>query len=144
MDSGLGNTVEWLGVTYKTILATDTTGGKMSITDSVSPAGSGPPRHIHHREDETFFILSGDCEFWMAGSSKIIGEGRTMFIPRGVEHTFKVTSDCPCRHLIILTPGGFEGFFTEMARGQFQIPADMNRIVEIAARFNLTFTGPPL
>ena len=44
----------------------------------------------------------------------------------------------------ILTPGGFEGFFYEMAEGRFTIPDDMAAITDIAARYHLTFTGPPL
>jgi quercetin dioxygenase-like cupin family protein len=116
----------------------------MSITDSVSPAGSGPPRHVHHGEDETFVILSGACEFWVAGETFQRREGETAFVPRGTEHTFRVVGDQPSRHLLILTPGGFEGFFVEMARGRYRIPDDMERIIECGARYGLSFTGPPL
>jgi len=138
------NVLEWLGVTYHTILSTQATGGAMSIVDSVSPAGSGPPRHIHQREDETFVVLTGECEFWLEGQRFTRGPGETAFIPRGKEHTFRVTGDQASRHLLILTPGGFEGFFKEMADGQFRIPDDMPAISEAAGRFHLTFTGPPL
>jgi hypothetical protein len=68
----------------------------------------------------------------------------SFFIPRGTPHTFLVLSDTPSRHLVIMTPGGFEGFFAEMAAGQYAIPDDMPRIEESAARFNLSFVGPPL
>ncbi len=136
--------LEWLGVTYKTILTTQASGGAMSIVDSVSPAGSGPPRHIHEREDETFIVLTGQCEFWLEGQRFTRGPGETAFIPRGREHTFRVTGEQASRHLLVLTPGGFEGFFAEMAKGQFQIPDDMPAITEAAGRFHLSFTGPPL
>lgn len=137
-------TLEWLGVTYRTILGAEESGGAMSITDSVSPPGSGPPRHVHHREDEAFFIISGACEFWLAGARCRKAAGETIFIPRGTEHTFKVVSAEACRHLVILTPAGFERFFAEMAAGQYRIPDDMEAINEIAARHHLSFTGPPL
>jgi quercetin dioxygenase-like cupin family protein len=136
--------LEWLGVTYKTILAPQSCNGAMSIVDSVSPAGSGPPRHIHEREDETFILLTGQCEFWLEGQRFTRNAGETAFIPRGKEHTFRVTGDQASRHLLILTPGGFEGFFAEMAKGQFQIPDDMPAIAEAAGRFHCRFTGPPL
>ena len=45
---------------------------------------------------------------------------------------------------MILTPGGFEGFFTDMAAGKFAIPDDMPSIVESGERHNMKFTGPPL
>lgn len=137
-------TIEWLGVQYKTILNPEQTGGAMSIVDSWSPAGSGPPRHIHMNEDETFVILTGSCKFWLEGKEFFAGAGESVFIPRGEEHTFKVTGDGPCRHLVILTPGGFEGFFAEMAAGQCRIPQDMPVIEESAKRHNMAFTGPPL
>lgn len=140
----LPETLEWLGVTYKTILSPEDTGGAMSIVDSVSPIGSGPPRHIHHKEDEVFVILTGEVELWLAGETRHAGPGEAVFIPRGTEHTFRATGDRPCRHLVILTPGGFEGFFADMAAGQLRIPQDMDQVNESAARHNMTFTGPPL
>ncbi len=134
--------VEWLGVTYRTILSTAASGGAMSIVDTFSPEGSGPPRHVHHAEDEAFVVLSGGIELWVAGQTSRLGPGEAALVPRGTEHTFKALADT--RKLVILTPGGFEGFFAEMAKGAFRIPEDMAPISESAARHNLAFTGPPL
>ena len=136
--------LEWLGVRYKTILSAAETGGAMSIVDSLSPAASGPPRHVHEREDETFVVLSGECEFWLEGNTFTRGPGESAFIPRGREHTFRVLGGQPSRHLLVLTPGGFEGFFAEMAQGNFRIPEDMEKVAAAAARHSLRFTGPPL
>jgi len=144
-DLTLGpDAVEWLGTQYLPILTTAETDGAMSITDSVSPPASGPPRHIHHDADEAFVVLTGDVEFWLEGESFLRGPGQTAFIPRGREHTFRIVGVKPSRHLIILTPGGFEGFFADMARGAFRIPEDMAQIEESAKRHQLSFTGPPL
>ncbi|MEO9823526.1 MAG: cupin domain-containing protein [Paracoccaceae bacterium] len=137
-------TIEWLGVRYKTILTPEESGGAMSIVDSLSPAGSGPPRHVHHSEDEVFVMITGTCKVWIEGIETIAGPGESVFIPRGKEHTFKVIGDAPSRHLVILTPGGFEGFFQDMAEWQCRIPEDMPAIEESAKRHNMTFTGPPL
>ncbi len=136
--------VSWNGSTYRTILETSASGGAMSIVDSVTQPHLGPPRHVHANEDEAFVVLTGDIEFWMEGKTFHRGPGGTVFIPRGREHTFRVTSDVPSRHLVILTPGGFEGFFFEMAKGGFRIPEDMAEVEESAQRHHLTFTGPPL
>jgi mannose-6-phosphate isomerase-like protein (cupin superfamily) len=136
--------IEWNGVRYRTILPTADTAGRMSIVDSLSPVGSGPPLHVHDREDETFVLVTGRCRFHLAGREMLRGPGETVFVPRGTEHTFQVVGSEPCRHLVILTPGGFEGFFAEMAEGRFAIPGDMPAILEAAARHHLRFTGPPL
>lgn len=137
-------TLAWNGTLYRTLLRPEDSGGALSIVDSLSPVGSGPPRHVHHAEDETFVMLSGTCKLWIAGQERLAGPGNSVFVPRGTEHTFVVVGTEPSRHLVILTPGGFEGFFAEMAAGQFRIPQDMAAIGEAAARHNLSFTGPPL
>jgi len=134
----------WLGTTYRTILHPEDSGGAMSIVDSTGPVDTGPPRHIHDREDEVFIILTGRCLFWLEGQTFERRAGETVFIPRGREHTFRVIGNAPSRHLVILTPGGFEGFFSDMAAGQFRIPEDMGAVMESATRHNLRFTGPPL
>lgn len=136
--------IHWMGVDYRTIMTTESTGGAMCIVDSISAPDTGPPRHIHHDADEAFVVLTGDVEFWIEGERFIRGPGQTAFIPRGTEHTFRIVSNVPSRHLVILTPGGFEGFFADMAAGQFRIPEDMAAIEDSAKRHNLTFTGPPL
>jgi quercetin dioxygenase-like cupin family protein len=137
-------TIEWLGVPYRTTLKSRDTGRAMSIVESVSPPRSGPPRHIHHHEDETFVLLTGACDFWVDGSLCNRQAGETIFVRRGTPHTFRVSGDAPSRHLTILTPGGFEGFFAEMAKGRFRIPEDMAAINEAAERHHLSFAGPPL
>lgn len=141
---GANGEVNWLGTTYRTILHPSEAGGSMSIVDSISPPESGPPRHVHEREDEAFVMLSGRCRFWLEGETFERAAGETVFIPRGRQHTFRVVGDTPARHLIILTPGGFESFFGDMAAGQFRIPEDMDAVMESATRHGLRFTGPPL
>lgn len=136
--------IEWLGVHYRTILPRSQTGGVLSVTDTVSPPGSGPPRHIHHDADETFVLLSGDTEFWLEGARFSRGPGEAVFVPQGREHTFRVISDIPARHLVILTPGGFEDFFAEMAAARYKMPQDMPAILKSAEKHDLEFTGPPL
>ncbi|MBP1804776.1 cupin domain-containing protein [Rubellimicrobium aerolatum] len=133
---------DWNGTTYRAILPAAATGGALSIVDSTSPARSGPPRHVHAREDECFVILTGEVEFWVAGRTFRKGPGEAAFIPRGTEHTFRALT--ASRHLLILTPGGFEGFFAEMAQRACRLPEDMAAVIESAGRHGATFTGSPL
>jgi quercetin dioxygenase-like cupin family protein len=136
--------IEWLGAHYKIILKHEETGGAMSVVDSVSPPNSGPPRHIHHDADETFVILTGDVLFWLEGGRVHPGTRPDhVRAPRKAAHV-RVVSHAPARHLVILTPGGFEGFFAEMAAKYYRIPEDMPAIADCAARYQLSFTGPPL
>ena len=138
------DSVVWNGSSYRTILTRVASQGAMSIVDSTTPSSEGPPRHIHHAEDEIIVVLTGEIEVWIEGETTRIGPGEAGFIPRGKSHTFRVTSDTPSRHLVILTPGGFEQFFYAMADAECVIPDDMPQIESVAAEMNLTFTGPPL
>jgi quercetin dioxygenase-like cupin family protein len=69
---------------------------------------------VHHREDETFFVLEGDVVFGVGGTSFAAGPGDLAFGPRDVPHRYTV-GDAGCRMLFILTPGGFEGAIRAMS-----------------------------
>jgi mannose-6-phosphate isomerase-like protein (cupin superfamily) len=145
MDHAAGsNWIEWLGTSYRVLLSADQSGKNLGIFESINQAGHGPPRHVHQAEDEAFYLQSGAAEFWMDGKTYTVELGKTIFVPRGVEHTFRILGKEPARMLTIMTPGGFEGFFAKMAADNLRVPEDMDKIVPIATRFHLSFTGPPL
>ncbi len=135
--------VTWMGTEYVITLEKDASAGLIGIFDGVVPAGDGPPVHIHHNEDEVLHILEGTYEFWLDGETSVAGPGETVFLPRGVPHTFRVVGDKPGRNLAILTPGGFENFFVEAAERNLRIPEDMGEVVALAGRYGLEFMGPP-
>ena len=135
---------QWTGATYTILLGADETGGSVGVFENTCPPGYGPPIHRHHAEDETLVVLSGEIRVWLEGSERVLGPGSSAFIPRGKEHAFRVIGEKPCRFLAFLTPGGFEQFFVEMAEGDILPPRDMARMMPIAARHNLEFTGPEL
>jgi len=138
------DTVKWMGTHYHIKLRSQNSGGSIGVFESIDEPGYGPPRHIHHDADETFLIQSGDVEFWLEGDSKVCTSGDVVFIPRGKQHTFRVVGERSARMITIMTPGGFEGFFLEMAARDLKIPEDMVDVVSVGEKFNLTFTGPPL
>ncbi len=136
--------VQWMGTTYRFSLTGEDAQRALGAWESVVPASAGPPRHVHEREDETFFIQSGEVQFWMQARSVELGPGESLFIRRGAEHTFRVLGERPARMLTVVTPGGLESFFVDMAEKNLRIPDDMAEVVAIAARYGVTFTGPPL
>ena len=69
---------------------------------------------------------------------------KTVFVERGREHAFRIIGDVAARMVTAMTPGGFEGFFPEMAQGRFRIPEDMEQVGASAVRHGLRLTGPPL
>ncbi|MGL4237663.1 cupin domain-containing protein [Tabrizicola sp.] len=131
------------GTRYRTILSTAETGGAMSIIHAEADPFIGPPAHVHDREDEIFIVLDGEITFEVAGERFTRGAMGTAFVPRGAPHSF-MTGARGAKGLTVLTPGGFEGFFAELARNQLQMPRDVAAVAEIAARYGSRFTGPGL
>ena len=104
----------WFGSLAVIKLTAAETGGLMSIVEITEPPGAEAPLHVHHREDETFWVLEGDVAFEVGGTSFEASSGDVAFGPRGVAHRYKV-GDAGCRMLFILTPGGFEGAIRDMS-----------------------------
>lgn len=136
--------VDWNGATYRVVLSAAESDGKTGMfTVQVSEPG-GPPLHIHDDADEYFFLIEGSARFQVGGETQTVEAGGVAYVPRGEEHSYRIVSEQGGRMLTIVAPGGFEGFFEAMAAEELVIPDDMPRIEQIAERFSLTFTGPPL
>lgn len=144
VDVTVGQTVQWMHSTYKTLLTPVQSNGSLGIFESVCQPNTGPARHVHHDADETFYILQGEMTFWLEGELMKRGAGDCVFIPRGKHHTFVVVGSEPARMLVMMTPGGFEGFFAEVAARNLRAPEDMPEISAIGTRYHLEFVGPPL
>ena len=82
------------------------TGGQLTILEVTDPPGEAP-LHVHHRDDEAFWILEGDVTFEVGDTVIEAHEGDYVFAPRGIPHRFTV-GDGGCRMLFILVPGGLE------------------------------------
>lgn len=136
--------IEWNGQHYRILLAARESETRLGIFEGICPPGAGPPRHRHRHEDETFTILSGQMQFWLEGEVLPRGPGEMIHLPRGREHSFVVVGSEPARYLVHLAPGGFEGFFSEAARRQLQIPRDLDAIRALADNYGMDVTGPPL
>lgn len=116
------------------------TGGRLAMCLDVTPAGGGPPPHYHVHEDEWFFPLEGEVEFFVDGEWRAVAASTTVFVPRGTVHTFRNSGSEPLKMLVQTTPAGFETFFERCAE-EFAKPGppDMQRIVEISAEHGIHF-----
>lgn len=90
------------------------TGGLMTIVEVTEPAGAEAPLHVHHNEDEAFWVLEGDVTFEVGGVRLPAAEGDYAFGPRGVPHRYSV-GPSGCRMLFVLTPAGFEDLVRAMS-----------------------------
>jgi mannose-6-phosphate isomerase-like protein (cupin superfamily) len=137
-----GDAFWMVGDTYTIKASAQITGGAYGLVEASVPPGSGPPPHVHTREDEAFYILDGQLEFTAGEQTVLAGAGDFVYLPRGEMHRFTNPGIFPARALMLLSPGGFEGFFrdagTPARPGEpappFD-PADAPRIASISARF---------
>ena len=114
------------------------TGGRFALVEMVEERGAEPPRHLHHWEDETLYVLEGSLGVWVAGRWVEAPVGTAVFLARGVEHALAVAAD-RARVLSFFAPAGFEGFYRELGATSAQ---DVERLVATAARYGCEIVGP--
>jgi mannose-6-phosphate isomerase-like protein (cupin superfamily) len=97
--------------TIRTLVSSGDSGGAVCVLHIVAEPQSGPPLHVHAREDELFHVLDDDGGFYCDGRRWRGGAGTQVFLPRGVPHTWFNHGRTPARLLVTCVPGGFEGYF---------------------------------
>jgi quercetin dioxygenase-like cupin family protein len=101
----------WYAGWLLTFLATgEDTGGQFALMEQVTRKGNVPPRHIHHREDETFYVVEGEMTFSVGDETIKATAGTMVFAPRDISHSFTIDSE-QVRILVMVAPAGAEGFF---------------------------------
>jgi mannose-6-phosphate isomerase-like protein (cupin superfamily) len=120
-------------------ISAEQTGGRLGVFEADVLPGEGPPRHVHDREEEFFRVLDGDFAFWCNGQRIDLGAGGVIVVPRGTVHRFQNIGGSVGRLMVVMTPGGFEGFFPAVEAEAPQTPQDIDAL---AARFGLRFVPP--
>ena len=119
------------------------TNGAMAVAESVVKPGGGPPKHVHAKEDEMFYVLEGQFRVWRGDEVLDVSTGAVAFLPRNVPHTYQNTGTAPGRLLVTITPAGLEGFFREVSKRELSVPKDMQELDTLANEYGLQFLGPP-
>jgi mannose-6-phosphate isomerase-like protein (cupin superfamily) len=123
------------------------TEGRFALLDQRMPADYAVPRHVHHAEDEAWYILDGQVTFVCGAEQLEAGPGTWVFLPRQVPHTFRVGPD-GARMLTFTAPGSFADFVE--AAGQPAralvvppaLPLDPQHLASIAAGYGIDILGP--
>ena len=146
------SSVWYLGCLFTVLADSEETGGHYALIESLSPKGAEPPRHIHRREDETFYVLEGEITFYVGDETYEATPGTFVFAPRGVPHSYTFETDV-IRMLVLVAPGGFEEFFrdplsSEPAREAklpppAEGPPDVEGIVAALEGYGIEVVGPP-
>ena len=134
-----------------TFLATGKdTRGQFALTEQVARKGNVPPRHIHHREDEMFYLLEGEMTFSIGERSIKATPGSMVFAPRDIPHSFTIDSE-QVRILVLNTPAGIEEFFRECSvpapsmtlPPPAEIPySDIQKMMSLAPKYGFEIIPP--
>jgi quercetin dioxygenase-like cupin family protein len=117
--------------------------GACSLFELVARPQAGPPRHIHHREDEWYYVLAGEFLFEVDGVKYNLPVGGSIWAPRDMPHVWANTSTTEGRIILMCQPGGFENFFEAFVKGMIDkvSPAQMEQLY---ASYGMEMLGPPL
>ena len=141
----------WYSGWLLTFLATgEETRGQFALMEQVARKGNAPPRHIHHREDETFYVVEGEMTFSVGDATIKATAGTMVFAPRDIAHSFTIDSE-QVRLLVMVAPAGAEGFFKECSvpAPSMTLPppsempySEIQKMMALAPTYGFEFVSP--
>jgi quercetin dioxygenase-like cupin family protein len=150
LPPGEGDSRWFLGGLTTIKSSAQTTDGRVTVTENLGPQGYGTPLHLHRNEDEWFYVIEGELTFWVGGQVITAPAGSFVYGPRGIPHTFIVSSS-EARFLLVTEPAGLEDFIRELSEpaqaltlppASAQPPAP-ELMLATAAEYGIEILGPP-
>lgn len=115
--------------------------GRLLILENSFRERGGPPRHLHHVQDEWFYAIEGEFIMEVGQERTVLRPGDSLLAPRGVPHVWAFTGGGIGRILIAFSPAGdMERFFREVMKANAMPPQDP----ELWRSYGLELVGPPL
>ena len=130
------------------------------VEHPMSARALAAPLHRHQNEDEYSFVVEGRMGALLGDEHLEAGPGGFVHKPRGQWHTFWNAGDEPARILEIISPAGFERFFSELVDlggvtraepliladlcARYGLEMDPGSVPGLVERFDLRFPGEPI
>ncbi len=126
------------------------TSGSLAQVETLDPRGTATPLHVHHNEEETFFVFDGELTLIADGERIELATGDFALVPRGVPHAYVVRSE-QARMLVTFSPAGFEQVFADLgvdvathaAPPPDSIFPPVDEIAAVFASYGCEIVGPP-
>ena len=149
--SGTAPAVWGPGDLYNLLVTGEETNNAFFQFEAIVPTGGGPPPHIHSREDESFYVVSGSLEILLGDSTHQAKAGDFVFIPRGTVHRFKNVGGTTALQLVTFVPAGMERYFREVfppVTDPKAVPPPITdeliqKLHEVAPKYGLEFPAAP-
>ena len=135
LHPGAGRELKALGVTYK--LTSAQTGGAYFLCEAIFGPESGSPLHIHHREDESIYVVEGGIDIRLDHEKLHVPAGGMIHLPKKVPHALYNPLNTPLRILVHAIPGGLENYFDEVDAALQNGSLDAATHAEISQKYGL-------
>lgn len=150
LQPGEGDARWFLGALCTIKAAAETTNGQLAVLEFRWPEGSGSPLHVHHNEDEWFYVIDGEVTLWVGGEVIVAPAGSFVYGPRDIPHTFLVTA-AETRFLMVTEPAPFADFVRAMSEPAQTLtlppasvqPPTPEELTAVAAEYGMEILGPP-
>jgi quercetin dioxygenase-like cupin family protein len=147
--AGEGRSFWGPGDRYTFLVTGEESGGSMFALDCVVGAGGGPPPHRHLEEGELFYVFDGTLSFTADDETHTVSAGESVFVPRGITHSYRNVGEADVRMIAIYTPAGMEGWFREVctpvddpsAAPPPVTPELIERMLEAGPRYNVEWVA---
>ena len=125
------------------VTGNDTGGAFDYFIVEVSPRG-GPPLHVHHEQEESLHVLSGQFKVRVGDEEQVLERGGFAFMPSGLPHAFLNLADEPAEIVVVYTPGGGHRFYEELGPLTRDGTPDRTEVAACFERHGMALLGPPL
>jgi mannose-6-phosphate isomerase-like protein (cupin superfamily) len=126
------------GATVIVRIGSEATAGAFALIEEVAPMVD-TPTHVHEREDELFYVLEGEHVYQVGDEEFRVGPGGLVFAPRGIPHSQRRVLPGVGRLLVLVAPGGLEGFFRDLATAHEAGRLGPDAYVAASERFGITW-----
>jgi quercetin dioxygenase-like cupin family protein len=124
------------------ISGSDNDGGfTMFEQTSLSP-GRGTPLHVHHFQNEVFYVIEGAYYFQVGEDKYHLSTGDSIFLPMKIPHAWTQISEKGKMTVTFQPAGKMEEFFVTMAA--LETEPTKEQIAKIFADNEMQVVGPPL
>lgn len=147
VDPGVGRPGKLAGAGPRDVMlkiSGDDTGGELALFE-VPPGNPGPPLHMHHIENELFWVLEGELDVQVGSEIIRLTTGSCVYAPKMVPHTWQPVGGHDVRFLSLAEPAGrLEEFIAELLRRRRSGPLDPESMKSPFEMYEMEVVGPAL